>query len=533
MKTSSPQAILSVGLCLLAGTARADQAGSVDFARDIQPLLESKCVECHNPSKTKGKLLMDTAEGIIKGGEGGAGIVPGDPEKSPVFNRVVLPHGHDDIMPPKGDPLTAAQSELIKRWIAEGAKWPQGLVIKHKTEEELKSLARLQEKLNKLQSIEILPGNMNLETQRDSQRVLVFARFTDGTTRDVTGLSEIKITNGEVAKLDGPFVKPVQDGATELTASFNGKTVSVPVKVASAAKDREISFNLDVMPVFMKAGCNTGGCHGSARGKDGFRLSLFGFDPAGDYDRVTREMSGRRINLAIPEESTLVEKALCNVPHSGNACFEKDSHLNKTLIEWISKGVPKDVAEVAHVTGIEIYPKQGVLEGQGEKQQVSVRATYSDGTDRDVTNLVVFMSNNDPSATVDKVGRVTSHDRGEAFILARFDVYSVVSQFIVIPENLKYERPKLAETNYIDTLVHDKLDKLRILPSGICSDQEFLRRVSLDVVGVLPSAQEVKDFVADANPKKREALVDKLLQRKEFTEMWVMKWSELMQIRST
>ncbi|WP_050028560.1 DUF1549 domain-containing protein [Verrucomicrobium sp. BvORR034] len=535
MKTSSltSKALLGIGLCFATGLARAEQSGPVDFVRDIQPLLESKCVECHNPSKSKGKLLMDSGEGLLKGGEGGAAVVPGAPEKSPVYSRVVLPHDHDDIMPPKGDPLTAEQADVMKRWIAEGAKWPQGLVIKHKTEEELKALARLKEKLNKLESIEILPGTLSLETQRDSQRVLVFARFNDGTTKDVTELSELKVANAQVASINGVHLKPGQDGATELSATFNGKTATAAVKVANGAKDREVSFRLDVMPVFLKAGCNTGGCHGSARGKDGFRLSLFGFDPAGDYDRITREMSGRRINLAIPEDSTLIEKALGEVPHSGNACFDKDSHLNKTLIEWISKGVPNDAPEVAHVTGIEIFPKQAVLEGQGETQQVSVRATYSDGTDRDVTNLVVFMSNNDPSASVDKEGRVTSHDRGESFILARFDVYSVVSQFIVIPEGLKYERPKLVEANYIDTLVNEKLHKLRILPSGICSDQEFLRRVSLDVVGVLPSAPEVSEFVADANPKKREALVEKLLQRKEFTEMWVMKWSELMQIRST
>jgi mono/diheme cytochrome c family protein len=508
------------------------ESGPVDFTSQIKPLLESQCVSCHNPEKTKGKLLMDTAEGLMKGGEGGVSIVAGQPDKSPVYSRVILPEDHDDHMPPKGA-LKPEQAELLKRWIAEGAKWPQGLVLKAKSEEEQQADARLASKLNRIKSIEVLPANFNLETLRDRHRVMVFAKFDDDTTRDVTASATLQVANPQLASIENLALKPLQDGDTELVVTFQGQTVKAPIKVKDAAKDRAVSFNLDVMPVFMKAGCNSGGCHGSARGKDGFRLSLFGFDPEGDYNRVTREMSGRRVNLSIPEESTLIEKSLGAVPHSGNQCFEEGGALHKTLVEWIANGVPKDAPEVAKVTGIEVYPKQCVMEGKGERQQVTVRASYSDGTDRDVTHLAVFMSNNDPSASVDKAGIVSSHSQGEAFILARFSTFSKVSQFIVIPENLKYERPKLAENNYIDTLVHDKLHKLRILPSDICSDQEFLRRASVDIVGMLPTPDEVRSFVADANPKKRESLVDKLLGRKEFTEIWVMKWAELLQMQST
>jgi len=507
-------------------------APPVDFIKHVQPILEGQCLECHNPAKTKGKLLLDTMEAVMKGGDGGASVVAGQPDKSSLFTRVILPADHDDHMPPKGS-LTPDQTDVLKRWIAQGAQWPQGMVLRQKTQDEIKALARLQEKLGRMKTIEVFPKNFTLETQRDFHRVLVFAKFDDDTTRDVTSIADIKIANPALASLKDHTLRAVQNGDTELVVSLQGQTVKAPIKVVSAETTRAISFNLDIMPVFMKAGCNTGGCHGSARGKDGFRLSLFGFDPDGDYNRVTREMSGRRINLAIPEESTLIEKSLGQVPHSGNQCFEEGGYLHKTLIEWITNGVPKDPATVAKVTGIEVYPQQCVMEGKGETQQVTVRATYSDGTDRDVTNLAVFSSNNDPSAAVSKDGVVTSSERGEAFILARFDTFSVVSQFIVIPDSLKYERPKLAETNFIDQLVHDKLHKLRIFPSGLCSDQEFLRRASLDIVGLVPTSQEVVAFVADANPKKREALVDRLLDRKEFTEMWVMKWAELLQMHST
>ena len=506
---------------------------AVDFTKDIQPLLETRCLECHNPNKVKGDLLMDTVANMIKGGEAGPSIVVGKPEESELLKRITLEKGHDDIMPPKGEPFSPEQTGLIKQWIAEGAKVPDGLVMVPKSAEELKALASLQAKLATLESIEILPASINLETKRDTHRIMVLAKFQDDTTRDVTKQATLQLGNAQFVKLEGDKLTPLADGSTEIMASIGGKTVKAPVVVKEAQKDRAVSFNLDVMPIWMRAGCNQGGCHGAARGKDGFRLSLFGFDPEGDYTRLTREMVGRRINLAIPEESTLIEKSIGSVPHSGNQCFDEKSDYYATLIEWISNGTPKDDAKtVAKVTGIEIYPKQALLEGKGATQQINVRATYSDGTDRDVTDLALFMSNNEPTASVNKQGLITSGDRGEAFVLARFDVFSITSQILVIPENLKYERPKLAEVNYIDTLVNEKMHKLRILPSAQSNDEEFIRRLYIDVAGVMPKPDEVKTFLTDARPNKREAAIDELLQRKEFTELWVMKWSELLQVRS-
>jgi len=508
-------------------------ASAVDFAKDVQPIFESKCLECHNPKKVKGKLLMDTAANLLKGGESGAGFVAGKPDKSALIERIVLPKDHDDIMPPKGGPLAAGEIATLKQWIAEGAAWPQGLALNYKSPEEIQAAIALQKKLPTLKSLSIMPERISLETKRDSHRVIVLATFQDATTKDVTAFANLTVTDPKIAALDSLTIKPVADaGATELTASIGGQTVKAAVEVKGGQQDRAVSFRLDCMPIFMRGGCNQGGCHGAARGKDGFRTSLFGMDPAGDYVRITREMPGRRLNLAIPEESALIEKATGAVPHSGNQCFEADSDYNKTLIEWITNGAPDDKPDLATCTGIEIYPKQLVMEGKGGTQQITVRATYSDGSDRDVTNLALFMSNNDPTAAITKGGLVTSGDRGAAFMLARYSVYSTVAQVLVIPDNLQYERPKLAEVNYIDTLVDEKLHKLRILPSGICTDEEFIRRVYIDVAGVYPEAADVRKFLADPNPNKRAAVVDTLLERKEFTEMWVMKWAELLQIRS-
>jgi hypothetical protein len=512
--------------------APAPAPASVDFAQ-VQSVLETKCLECHNPSKEKGKLLMHTAEALLKGGESGTSLVAGKPAESELIKRLILPADHDDIMPPKGGPLAAKDVDVLKRWIAEGAKWPRGLVMRHKSTEEVKALADLNAKLPGLIKLEIFPDKFALETQRDFHRVVVMASFNDATTRDVTRFSSLRVADGNIVKLDEDTIKPVADaGATELIATLGGQTAIAPIALKDGKTDRPVSYHLDVMPIFLRAGCNQGGCHGAARGKDGFRISLFGMDPDGDYTRITREMVGRRVNLAIPEDSTVVEKAIGAVPHSGNQCYAPESEYNKTMIEWITNGAQNDKPDIAKVTGIEIYPKQIVLEGAGNTQQITVRASYSDGTDRDVTKLALFMSNNDPTASISKEGLVTSGDRGAAFMLARFNVYSVTNQVLVIPAKLHYERPKLVETNYIDQLVDENLHKLRILPSGVCTDEEYVRRAYIDVVGLYPQTTDIRSFLADTNPKKREALIDTLTQRKEFTEIWVMKWAELLQIRS-
>ncbi|MDB6074536.1 MAG: hypothetical protein JWO89_2176 [Verrucomicrobiaceae bacterium] len=204
---------------------------SVDFVSDIQPLLETRCLDCHNPNKVKGKLLMDTVANLFKGGEKGAAIVAGHLDQGELLKRIMLPKGDDDIMPPKGDPLTAAQIGQMKQWIAAGAKVPDGLVMAPKSAEEIKAAAALQAKLGGLQSIEILPPDFNLETLRDSHKAIVMARFADGTTRDVTKNANLTVANTKLAKLDGDVLLPLEDGTTEVTASLAGKSAKAAVVV--------------------------------------------------------------------------------------------------------------------------------------------------------------------------------------------------------------------------------------------------------------------------------------------------------------
>ena len=184
----------------------------------------------------------------------------------------------------------------------------------------------------------------------------------------------------------------------------------------------------------MKAGCNTGSCHGSARGQDRFMLSLFGYDPEGDHYRITREQGTRRINLAIPEESMLVEKAIGVVPHSGGKLFAQGSKHWSTLVNWLKDGANKDPEDIAKPTKIELFPPSALLEGVGATQQMTVLAHYSDGTTRDVTPLTVFQSSNDVSAAIDEKGKVTAGSRGEAFVMARSSILPLVCRWWLFPK---------------------------------------------------------------------------------------------------
>ena len=377
---------------------------------------------------------------------------------------------------------------------------------------------------------EVFPAEVNLKFARDRQTIVVRATEPNGVHRDVTAEAKFTLVDSAKAKVTNAVVSPLADGETKIKVEWNGKSAELPVKVEQALVDQPISFRLDVMPIFMKAECNR--CHGAARGQDGFRLSLWGFDPEGDHFRITREQPGRRINLAIPEESMLVTKATGAAPHTGGKLFEKDSELAKTLVRWLEAGAPNDAKEVAIPTRLEILPKQLLLESPGQKFKMTVRAHYSDGTDRDVTNLALFLTSNESSAKIDKDGVITTSQRGEAFVMARFATFTVGSQVIVIPKELKYEWPQIPERNFVDSLVDAKIRNLRMIPSEVCDDPTFLRRAYIDITGTLPTTEEVRKFVADQDAAKRDKKVDELLGRKEFVDLWALKWSELLQIRT-
>ncbi len=383
-----------------------------------------------------------------------------------------------------------------------------------------------------VQTFEVFPAEVNLKFLRDRQSLV--CRFTEpgGVQRNVTAEAKFAMADGTKAKIENGSVLPLADGQTILKVEYQGQTVEVPVKVESVKEDPAVSFRNEVMPVFMRNGCNSGGCHGASRGKDGFRLSLFGYNPEGDYFNLTREQIGRRINLALPEASMLLTKCEGEAPHTGGKLFAKGSESYQNILRWLEAGALNDAKDVVTPTSIEILPKQILLESPNQKFRITVRAHYSDGTDRDVTSMALFLSSNDGSAKIDTEGVITTGQRGEAFVMARYHTYTVGTQVIVIPKGLQYEKAKIEEWNYVDTLVNAKLDKLRMFPSGLCDDETFLRRASIDITGTLPPAADIKAFVESKEPSKRAAKVDELLGRKEFVDIWALKWSELLQVRT-
>ncbi|MGB7347425.1 MAG: DUF1549 and DUF1553 domain-containing protein [Pirellulaceae bacterium] len=380
----------------------------------------------------------------------------------------------------------------------------------------------------------VYPPQIKLGSSRDFQSFVAVIRRDDGITEDASDRVQWTVADPSKVKLDGFSLFPIADGTTELIGAYNGATVKIPIEVTGATTKPPVSFEKDVMPVLTRSGCNTGSCHGAARGKDGFRISLFGFDPEGDYDRITREIGVRRINLAVPEESLFLKKSIGSVPHTGGKLFGTDSDYYATMLEWLQDGAKLDAkdSKPPTVASVAIYPQQAVIEGEGTAQRFVAVATYSDGSTRDVTRLAAFTSNNSGTAAIDDAGMVTAGRRGEAFVMARFDTHTVGSQVLALPVNLKYTAPKITG-EYIDQLVGKKLQQLRIEPSGLCTDEEFIRRVTIDITGQLPTEQEYDSFINDAGPDKRSALVDRLLERKEFSEIWAMKFAQLLMIKST
>src|SRR5687767_15124586 len=228
-------------------------------------------------------------------------------------------------------------------------------------------------------AIAVYPPDISLTTKADLQRFVVVATRDDGVTLDVTGQAAAKLGGANLCRLDKSTIYPQADGQTTLEIEYQGLKTAATVAVKDAVGERPISFQLDVMPVFMRAGCNTGSCHGAARGKDGFRLSLFGFDPQGDYFRLTREIGIRRINLASPKDSLLIEKCIGAVPHTGGKRFDAGSEYHLTLMRWLEAGAPNDAAPTPAVVGVDLYPPAAVLEGEGATQQFIARARYADG----------------------------------------------------------------------------------------------------------------------------------------------------------
>jgi hypothetical protein len=383
----------------------------------------------------------------------------------------------------------------------------------------------------KLLRLEAHPAAITLKAPFEYNQIVLTGHLESGEQIDVTRMVELENSAKLVSVSPQGLVRPLKDGEGEVKFSLAGQSLTVPVKITGQKANYEVSFVRDVMPTLSKMGCNAGTCHGSAQGKNGFKLSLRGYDPAFDHQSLTDDLQGRRFNRAAPDTSLMLLKPTGAAPHVGGVLTQPGEPYYELLRSWIAGGVKLDINS-PRVTSLDIFPKAPVVPLIGMKQQMAIQATYSDGSTRDVTAEAFIESSNQEVALADKAGLVTAVRRGEATMLARYEGAYTAATLIIMGDRSGFIWKDVPANNFLDTLVYDKLKAVKILPSDLCTDAEFLRRVYLDLTGLPPEPAVVREFLADARPTqvKRDAVIDKLVGSPDYVEHWTNKWADLLQV---
>ncbi|MBM3979898.1 MAG: DUF1553 domain-containing protein [Planctomycetes bacterium] len=375
--------------------------------------------------------------------------------------------------------------------------------------------------------VRVSPAAIEIKHHRQPHAVQVLGTSADGYSLDLRDGATFTSDNPKVATVEGGWVKPVGNGTAKITGTADGKTFAVAVTVTLPDKEPAISFRHEMMPVLSRAGCNAGACHGYSLGKNGFKLSLRGPDPDLDFFAIVKDSAGRRVNFQQPQNSLLVAKARGDSVHEGGTRFNRGSLSDTIFTSWIAQGAPNDDKDAREVVRVTMVPDKLVLK-PGQSHRVQLVAEYSDGTKRDVTRLGIFAVNNDRFATVDEDGKVTAGVAGETAVLGRFERVFAATGVTTLAAGGAFT-PTPVPAHVIDKPVIEKLNRLKITPSGIAGDEEFLRRVYLDLIGLQPKPDEVRAFLADTDTKKREKVVDALFERPEFVDHWSLKWGDLLQ----
>lgn len=383
-----------------------------------------------------------------------------------------------------------------------------------------------------LRSITVFPPKISLNGPRDEQRVVVMGEYSDQTRKDLTRNTKFGSTAKNIATIEPRgIVFPAGDGDADITVEVAGIKGQIPVHVQGSQSDEPVSFSREVIPVLTQAGCNQGACHGGQHGKNGFKLSLRGFDPAFDYVQIVQSAEGRRVVLSGPERSVILQKPTLTMEHGGGQRFSVNSRSYLILKRWLEDGAPGPSPQDAKVKGLEVQPPQRLME-PGEQQQIMVRADWSDRRSNDITATAQFDSLNDSVAGVTPNGLVTAKARGETHIMVRFG-----GQVAVVRVTSPYSRlehyPEIAHNNFVDEHLIAKWKDLGLSPSALCSDQEFYRRIHLDALGTLPSPAEIRAFLADNSPDKRNRAIEHVLSRPEFVDFWTLKWGDLLRVNRT
>ncbi len=363
--------------------------------------------------------------------------------------------------------------------------------------------------------------------------MIVTGYDTQQSPRDWTRDVRIISTDSMIAEVKEGVVYPKRDGECEILVEVGSLRQSIPLRVSNMQSKTAVAFESEVLVALSKQGCNSGACHGSPSGKGGFRLSLRAFDKQLDQLTLIREDFGRRVNTLDPEKSLLLIKPSMKVEHGGGKRLHKDDVAYAILRDWIAQGAREDPAGTARCVQLQVFPdEKRVLALRAGGQQLAVAAHFADGTQRDVTHLVAYDSSNTSVATVDKHGFVTPHRRGEAAILVRYLEHIESAPLMFVEHSDGFQWKSLPASNYVDKLVDAKLRQLQYLPSDRCTDGEFLRRVHLDVIGILPTVEQTTAFLADSRADKRSRLIDRLLERDEYAKFWALKWGDLLKMTS-
>ncbi|HAL70889.1 MAG TPA: hypothetical protein DCP71_03860 [Verrucomicrobiales bacterium] len=383
-------------------------------------------------------------------------------------------------------------------------------------------------------SIEVQPTAISLSKPMEYAQLLVTATLSNGTKADVTRMAKLTFQGGEAASInERGLLRPGSDGKGDVKIAFMGKSATVPVTVTGMNLALKPDYVRDVMPITSKLGCNMGTCHGAKDGKAGFKLSLRGYDPIYDVLAFTDELASRRANVASPDHSLMLLKASGSVPHEGGQLTVPGELYYETLKAWISQGAKLDL-KTPRVTSIEVFPKNPVLERIGSRQQIRVIARYADGYVKDVTAEAFVDSGNMEVLEADKTGLMTSLRRGEAAILARFEGAYAATTVTVMGDRTGFAWKEPEKWTKIDELVARKWERMKIEPSGLCSDEDFLRRIHIDLTGLPPKVEEVRAFVADSRDSrtKRNEVIDKLIGNPDFVDHWSNKWADMLQVNS-
>ncbi|MBM3459827.1 MAG: DUF1549 domain-containing protein, partial [Armatimonadetes bacterium] len=446
---------------------------------------------------------------------------------------------------PQGDLLVAAggdgnlrffQSETgtLTRTVAvaevETRNQAAGIAARSRREDEVLAAEKFRPGVQ-VAALSVEPAELRLNQRFDYAQLVVTAKLKSGETLDVTRQARVQFSSPVASASRLGLVSPSRNGRAVMTISAAGRAVRVPVTVAGMEVAPRVDYVRDVQPVLSRLGCTQGTCHGSKDGKNGFKLSLRGYDSIEDTRSLTDDLRSRRVNLASPADSLMLLKATANVPHMGGRVVQPTDAYYQILHAWIGQGAKLNRA-TPRVTRIRMSPENPTVQREGERQQFRILATYADGRVRDVTREAFVESGNSEVATANRAGVLTALRRGEAPILARFEGQYAATTLTVMGDRSGFVWKQPESYNRVDELAAAKWQRMKILPSDLCGDAEFMRRVYLDLTGLPPTAEAVRQFLADpaSTRVKREALVDRLIGSEPFVDYWTNKWADLLQV---